>query len=424
MHEEQARRQGEPIKVGLIYSFQPNESAEPCGLPDESFDTASLDTPSRDFLDAAISDYNRMFGTSYDTSGDKFQSYYKDVSLRMKNRELDLLIVVNMFLTGFDATTLNTLWVDKNLRDHGLIQAFSRTNRILNSVKTFGNIVCFRDLEDEVDHAISLFGDSDAGGTVLLRPYSEYLGEYDRCLRELRTRFPVGAPIVGEEDEREFIKLFGRLLRLRNILVCFDEFAWDNELPEREEQDYRSMYADLYDKYRSKEEHEAAVINDDLTFEVELMRTVDINIDYILMLVEKYHQDNCRDKEILADVDRAIGAAPELRSKRDLIHAFIDSLAADEGADVHEAWQAYVAEARERELDAIISEEALDPAATREFMERAFKEGGVPEEGTEVVALMTRKPSRFAPENVYAAAKQRVIDRLQAYYERFTGLGA
>lgn len=421
----QEERGGERLKVAIIYSFGPNEADDGCGLPDESFDVESLDTPSRDFLADAIEDYNAMFSTSFDTSSQGFQNYYKDLSDRMKKRQVDLTIVVNMFLTGFDATTLNTLWVDKDLRDHGLIQAFSRTNRILNSVKTYGNIVCFRNLEDRVNHAISLFGDKEAGGVVLLKPYAEYLGEYRERLAQLREQFPLEAvlnsnALLGEEAEKAFIRLFGVILRLRNILTAFDDFAADDTLSPRDEQDYRSVYTDLYQKWR-KQKEDATIINDDLVFEVELLKQVDINIDYVLMLVQKYHDSNCTDKMIIGDIERAIGASYELRNKKDLIEAFIDSL--DSSNDVTADWEKYLAEAKERELSAIIEEEALDDAATREFMANSFVDGGVPESGTEVASLMTKKPSRFAPANAYAEMKAQVLDRLKTFFDRFNGLG-
>ena len=421
----QKERGGERLKVAIIYSFGPNEADDGCGLPDESFDVESLDTPSRDFLADAIADYNAMFSTSFDTSSQGFQNYYKDLSDRMKRRQVDLTIVVNMFLTGFDATTLNTLWVDKDLRDHGLIQAFSRTNRILNSVKTYGNIVCFRNLEDRVNHAISLFGDKEAGGVVLLKPYAEYLGEYRERLAQLREQFPLeavlnGNALLGEEAEKAFIRLFGVILRLRNILTAFDDFAADDTLSPSDEQDYRSVYTDLYQKWR-KQKEDATIINDDLVFEVELLKQVDINIDYVLMLVQKYHDSNCTDKMIIGDIERAIGASYELRNKKDLIEAFIDSL--DSSNDVTADWEKYLAEAKERELSAIIEEEALDDAATREFMASAFADGGVSESGTEVASLMTKKPSRFAPANAYAEMKARVLERLKGFFDRFNGLG-
>ena len=416
----QAQRPGEKLKMATIYSFQANEADDSCGLPDESFDVDALDTPSRDFLESVIVDYNALFSTNFDTSSEGFQGYYKDLSDKMKKREIDLVIVVNMFLTGFDATTLNTLWVDKDLKLHGLIQAFSRTNRILNSVKDFGNIVCFRNLEDEVNEAISLFGDKEAGGIVLLKPYAEYLGEYLDRLADLDERFPLGAQIVGEENERNFIKLFGAILRLRNVLTSFDEFTEDDELTSRDEQDYRSMYQDLYDKYRPREV-DTKIINDDLVFEIELLKQVDINIDYILMLVQKYHDENCRDKIVLADIERTIAGSPGLRNKRDLIDAFIAGLT--ESTDVTEDWKRYIAEAKERELNAIIEDEALDAKATEAFMERAFQEGAVSGVGTDITLLMARKPSRFAPTNAYADMKQRVVAKLKTFFERFSGMG-
>lgn len=416
----QAERPDENLKIGLIYSFGPNEADDGCGLPDESFDVESLDTPSRDFLELAIQDYNAMFSSNYSTNSgqDGFQNYYKDLSEKMKTRQIDMVIVVNMFLTGFDATTLNTLWVDKNLRQHGLIQAFSRTNRILNSVKAYGNIVCFRDLEDEVNDAISLFGDKNASGIVLLRPYKEYFAEYQDKVDEMLECFPVGQEIVGEQNERDFIKLYGKILRLRNILTSFDEFDEQDILPPRTGQDYQGKYRDLLDKYRRKKE--TTIINDDLVFEVELLKQVDINIDYILMLVKKYHDSNCQDKEIVADIDRALNASYELHSKKDLIDAFISSL--QHTSNVDDDWEAYIKQKKEEELETIITEENLDDEGTRELVDRAFRDGGIPESGDEVSSLMLKKPSRFAPSNAYVTMKTRIIERLKGFYERFMGL--
>lgn len=416
---QQEERGGEKLKIALIYSFGPNESDDGCGLPDESFDVESLDAPSRDFLDAAIDDYNAMFSTSFDTSSLGFQNYYKDVSERLKNRELDMVIVVNMFLTGFDATTLNTLWVDKDLKDHGLIQAFSRTNRILNSVKTYGNIVCFRNLEDNVNHAISLFGDKDAGSIVLLKPYGEYLAEYQERLAQLYENFPLGEVILGEQAEKDFIRLFGVILRLRNILTSFDDFAADDTLSPRDEQDYRSIYQDLHNKWRPQGE-ESTLINDDLVFEIELLKQVDINIDYILMLVQKYHDGHCKDKLLIADIERAIKSSYELRNKKDLIDAFIDGLESSD--DVTADWERYIAEAKQRELSAIVEEENLDEAATEAFVSKAFADGEIEATGTNITSLMNYKPSRFAPDGQYSKLKDRVIARLKAFLERFKGL--
>ncbi|MDG2764723.1 type I restriction endonuclease subunit R, partial [Vibrio parahaemolyticus] len=231
---------------------------------------------------------------------------------------IDILIVVNMFLTGFDATTLNTLWVDKNLRQHGLIQAFSRTNRILNSVKTYGNIVCFRDLKEETDKAIALFGNKDAGGIVLLKTYEEYYNGYDdkgehkpgytELISILTSQYPLGQPIVGEEAEKEFIKLYGAILRLKNILTSFDDFEGNEILSERDFQDYQSNYIDLYHKYRKRNDGDKEIINDDIVFEIELVKQIEVNIDYILMLVAKYQESSCKDKTILTTINKAINS--------------------------------------------------------------------------------------------------------------------
>jgi len=283
------------LKVGLIYSFAANEEEIEGLLGEEEFENEGLDQSSRDFLDAAISNYNALFGTSFDTSADKFQNYYKDLSQRLKKRELDLVIVVNMFLTGFDATTLNTLWADKNLRAHGLIQAYSRTNRILNSVKTYGNIVSFRDLEQETNDALALCGNKDAKGIVLLKPYAEYYKEYQKRIEELVAGFPLGKANIGEAVQKAFIKLFGSILklfgsilRLKNILTAFDDFAGNEILSERNFQDYQSLYLDLYAEFRSTSDADKESINDDVVFEIELIKQVEINVDYILLLVERY----------------------------------------------------------------------------------------------------------------------------------------
>ncbi|HPG20628.1 MAG TPA: type I restriction endonuclease subunit R, partial [Flexilinea sp.] len=361
--------------IATIFSFSTNEE-EPDGLlPDEDFDMGSLDRRSRDFLDDAIRDYNLVFHTNFDTSTDKFQNYYKDVSLRMKNREIDLLIVVNMFLTGFDATTLNTLWVDKNLKQHGLIQAFSRTNRILNSIKTFGNIVCFRDLKDETDKAIALFGNKDAGGIVLLKTYEEYYNGYDEkgehkagyeeLIANLTAQYPLGQPITGEEKKKDFIRLYGGILRVKNILSSFDDFAGNEILSERDFQDYQSVYIDLYQEFRKGANVDKETINDDIIFEIELVRQIEVNIDYILMLVEKYQESDCKDKSILITIDKAINSSIELRSKKELIERFIEQV--NISTKVDEDWHKYLYDRKEADIEAIITEEKLKPEATRRF---------------------------------------------------------
>ena len=421
------------LKVAVIYSYGANEE-ETDGILDEENpeDTSALDQSSRDFLDAAIRDYNGMFHTNYSTDGDKFQNYYKDVSLRMKNKELDLLIVVNMFLTGFDATTLNTLWVDKNLKMHGLIQAFSRTNRILNSIKTFGNIVCFRNLQKRVDAAISLFGDKNAGGIVLLRKYADYYhgymdeqGKYHQgytdMIDDLTQKFPLTEPqIIGEQNQKDFIVLFGALLRMRNLLSSFDDFKGNEMISERDLQDYLGRYQDLRDEWRNKKHDETKEdITDDVVFEVELIRQVEINIDYILMLVKKYHDTHCDDKEVLITIRKAIDASPELRSKKQLIETFIAGV--NDVDDVMAEWNTYVSEQREKELAKIIQEEKLKEPETRKYLANAFRDGEIKTVGTDIDKLMP-PVSRFGGGG-RAQKKQGVIDKLKSFFDKFFGIG-
>jgi type I restriction enzyme R subunit len=410
------------LKVGLIYSYAPNAQSQEGILDEEDFDPNAMHGDDRDFLEDAIKDYNEMFGTSYDTSADKFQNYYKDLSLRLKNRQIDLVIVVNMFLTGFDATTLNTLFVDKNLKLHGLIQAFSRTNRILNSVKTYGNIVSFRNLEKETNEALELFGNKDAQGIVLLKPYNDYYQEYEKKINELVSLYPLGEQIVGENQQKAFIALFGNILRLQNILSSFDDFADNEILSERDGQDYRSMYLDLYAEYRKNGNADKETINDDVAFEVELVKQVEINVDYILMLVEKYQQEhgNGENKEIRAEISRAVDASPTLRDKKDLIETFVDTISLTDPVD--EAWQRFIATKREQELHVIIDEEHLKAEQTEQFLNNAFRDGTLQTSGTAITTILP-PTSRFTAGGGHAEKKQRVIDKLTAFFKRFTGLG-
>jgi type I restriction enzyme R subunit len=410
------------LKVGLIYSYAPNAQSQEGILDEEDFDPNALHGDDRDFLEDVIKDYNEMFGTSYDTSADKFQNYYKDLSLRLKNRQIDLVIVVNMFLTGFDATTLNTLFVDKNLRLHGLIQAFSRTNRILNSVKTYGNIVTFRNLEKETNEALELFGNKDAQGIVLLKSYNDYYQEYAKKVHELVGSYSIGEQIVGEKQQKAFIALFGNILRLQNILSSFDDFTGHEILTERDNQDYRSMYLDLYAEYRKNGTADKETINDDVTFEIELVKQVEINVDYILMLVEKYRQEhgNGEDKEIRAEISRAVDASPTLRDKKDLIETFVDTISLTDPVD--QEWQQFIAYKREQELRTIISDEHLKPEPTEEFINNAFCDGALQTSGTAITRILP-PTSRFIAGGGHAEKKQRVIDKLTAFFKRFTGLG-
>lgn len=427
----QAAPAGQPhkLRVATIYSYGVNESENDDFVEDEnSENTDGLDKSSRDFLEMAIDDYNKIFKTNYDTSSDKFQNYYKDVSLRMKNREIDILIVVNMFLTGFDATTLNTLWVDKNLKYHGLLQAFSRTNRILNSVKTFGNIVCFRNLEEETNNAIALFGDKEAGSVVLLKNFESYYNGYDEngkhfdgyveLIDKLKTLFPLGVPFGGEKAEKEFIMLYGAILRMKNILSTFDNFEGMEILSDRDFQDYQSEYIDLYQKYKSKGNERKENINDDVVFEIELVKQVEINIDYILMLVKKYQQDGNQNKEIVVTIEKAVNSSMNLRSKMELIRNFLSRINAQ--TEVDGDWKKFVDEQRENDLAAIINEEKLKTEETHKFIDNSFRDGVLKTTGTDIDVIMPAV-SRFGGGN-RAEKKKRVIDRLMAYYEKYVEL--
>lgn len=426
--KQMAENPSKALKIATIFSYGANEE-EQDGILDEENpeDTTQLDSSSRDFLAGAIKDYNATFGTSYDTSSDKFQNYYKDVSLRMKNRQIDLLIVVNMFLTGFDATTLNTLWVDKNLKAHGLIQAYSRTNRILNSIKTYGNIVCFRNLQKRTDDAISLFGDKEAGGIVLMKGYKDYYYGYtDKdgklkpgyilLVQDLQDKFPLDEQILGEKAKKEFISLFGAVLRMRNLLASFDEFAGNEFLTEREMQDYTGKYIDLRDEF-VKGGKDKENINDDIVFEVELIKQIEINIDYILMLVKKYHDSHKNDKEVLISIQKAIDSSFELRSKKKLIETFVDGI--NDVDDVIIEWRNFVAEEKEKELAEIIKEENLKPEETRQFIEYSLRDGALKTTGTDIDKILP-PVSRFGGGR--EKKKRNVIAKLSSFFDRFSGL--
>lgn len=425
--KKQLSERGRKLNIATIFSYSINEDDPEDALADEDFDTDSLDTTSRDFLEAAITDYNADFNVNFDTSSDKFENYYKDLSLRMKRREVDLLVVVNMFLTGFDATTLNTLWVDKNLKQHGLIQAYSRTNRILNSVKTFGNIICFRDLQQETDKAIALFGNKDAGGVVLLKGYEAYYYGYDEqgkhqpgyteLIDELLEQFPLGTAIVGEQRQKDFISVFGAILRLKNILSAFDGFAGNEILSSRDFQDYQSIYIDLYQEFTRDKKAEKEKINDDLVFEIELIRQVEINIDYILMLVAKYRESNCDDKSILLAIDKAVGSSIQLRSKKELIEHFLETVNASSNVD--EEWHTFVHTQKEADLAAIIRKEKLKDKETRRYIDNAFRDGALKITGTDIDKIIP-PVSRFGGNR--EATKQGIVARLVKFFEKYLGL--
>lgn len=429
--KKQLEEKHKDLTIATIYSYAPNEEDNSNGiLEDEEFETNLLDQSSREFLDFAIGEYNKKFKTNFSSEGNGFQDYYKDLSDRVKKREVDLLIVVNMFLTGFDATTLNTLWVDKNLKQHGLIQAYSRTNRILNSVKTYGNIVCFRDLEEATNDAIALFGDKNASGIVLLKSYEDYyygyeddkgrkqLG-YEERIEMLRQKYPLGEQIIGEKNKKDFIVLMGNILRLRNILSSFDKFAGNEILSERDFQDYIGTYTDLYEEYKSKPEEEES-IKDDIVFEMELVKQVEVNIDYILMLVSKYHDSNCEDKEILGSIDKAIKSSLALRSKKELIEAFISKINAN--TNVYSDWAKFVREQKEIDLENLINEENLNEEATRKFLDNSFRDGEVKTTGTDIEKILP--PMRRFGGGNRAEKKQTIIDKLKKFFEKYFGINS
>lgn len=414
------------LRIATIFSYGVNE-ADPDDEGDENSDnTEGLDASSREFLERAIKDYNKMFGTSYDTSADKFPNYYKDVSLRMKNREIDLLLVVNMFLTGFDATTLNTLWVDKNLRYHGLLQSYSRTNRILNSIKQFGNIVCFRNLEDSTNKALSLFGDPEARGISILRPFDDYFNGYEdnkgqhqkgymELVEELLQMLKPGEYPIGEEAERNFVKLFGNILKMRNLLSVFDQFEGKDMLSERDVQDYTGIYLDIREKmiHQKKDKED---ICDDLVFEMEFVKQVEVNIDFILFLVEQYRKSHKQDGEIRVRISKAIDSSPDLRDKKELIEKFIEQLTPD--SEVDAAWRVYVNSEKRRQFDAIIDEENLKRDKAVEFIENAYERGYVPEGGMELDGIMPP----INPFDVNANREGKiatVLEKLKAFFQRF-----
>ena len=429
--KKQLEEKQKDLTIATIYSYAQNEEDTSDGiLDDEGFETDLLDKSSREFLDFAINEYNKKFKTNFSSEGNGFQDYYKDLSDKVKHREIDLLIVVNMFLTGFDATTLNTLWVDKNLKQHGLIQAYSRTNRILNSVKTYGNIVCFRNLQEATNDAIALFGDKNATGIVLLKSYEDYyygyeddngkkqIG-YEERIAMLLQKYPLGVQIVGEKAEKDFIASIGNILRLRNILSSFDKFAGNAILSERDFQDYTGMYVDLYQKYKQKDDGEKESIKDDIVFEMELVKQVEVNIDYILMLVAKYHQSNCEDKEILGTIDKAIKSSLALRSKKELIDGFISKINAD--TNVMDDWGKFVKEQKEIDLKKIINDENLNEEETRKFLDNAFRDGQVKTNGTDIEKILP--PMRRFGGGNRAEKKENIIIKVKKFFEKYFGLG-
>ena len=397
LYYNEFKRQHSGLKVATIFSYGVNDEDDGTGMEDENNeDTNGMLPVDRDFLESAIKDYNAMFGTNYDTSADKFQNYYKDVSLRMKNREL---------------------------------QAYSRTNRILNAIKTFGNIVCFRNLEKATNDAIALFGNKDACGLVLMKTYEEYYKGYEddkghrvkgyEELVELLRKFIPGEVIASEEEKKAFVQIFGALLRVLNILQAFDQFAGHELLSERDMQDYLGMYNDIYQELKPSG-HDKEKIKDDLVFEMELVKQVEINIDYILALVRKYRGQNGKDRELtLRDIDRAIKSSPQMRDKKALIDAFVRSVTP--GSDVDDDWNTFVRQKMQEEINDIISTEHLKDAPARKFIRDSFDNGYVQTEGTGIADIMP--PLNPFKQHAGRAEKKAVIlDKIKALFNRFYGL--
>ncbi|ELW9007135.1 type I restriction endonuclease subunit R [Campylobacter upsaliensis] len=416
--------QDEVLKIGIIYSYAPNDELE----EENSEDTTALPKSQRDFLDAAISDYNAVFKCRFDSSADNFQNYYKDFSQRLRDKDLDLAIVVNMFLTGFDATTLNTLYVDKSLRYHGLLQAYSRTNRILNSVKSFGNIIAFRDLQKNTDDALALFSDENAKGIVFLRSLEEYLqgytdekGQkhkgYNELLQELTDKFPLESfrqATLKTSDKKHFLALFGELLKLRNILEIFDNFS--DQLNDRDKQDYQSHYISTYEELRKDKDDKESTL-DEVEFEVELLAQVEVSIEYILELIAKYHKDQATNYEpILKLLDSSLS----LRSKKELFLRFIDSLHTQ--SNVAKDFSTYIKTHKNNALQDIINALDLDPKKTKEFMQDSFERGELRDYGRAFGEILPPSPLFGKGAEQTHKVREKALEKLQAFFELFKGL--
>ncbi len=440
--QQENKREEDRLRIAIIFTANTNEVETEMGFMEDEdpADTGRLDASSRDFLDKAIKeDYNPMFGTNYSTESEKFQNYYKDLSLRMKNREVDILIVVSMFLTGFDAKTLNTLWVDKNLKMHGLLQAYSRTNRILNSIKDCGNIVCFRNLEDATNESFALFGDKDASGVILMRPFRDYYygfddenGKHVHGYKEIAEALledfplPINPLTFTIEQKKEFVKLFGGLLKMQNLLSAFDEFTEDKWIiTPFDQQDYLTWYNNLHDEMRSTHTGEKDSIEDDVVFEMELVKQIQINIPYILQLVKQYHDENCQDKTIIAKIQKAIGSSPDLRDKRDLIMKFIERMTPTPGANQDEVvkdWNEFVEQERDAELSNIIREEGLKPKETRLFINQSIADGYITSSGLAITKVMPPMPIFGKGAENRENKKKRILEKLNAFFNKYFSL--
>ena len=427
------------LKVATIYSFSANEEPSAIGeIEDENFEPSAMDSTAKEFLNKAINDYNKLFKSNFSTEGKEFQNYYSDLSNRVKNKEVDLLIVVGMFLTGFDAPTLNTLFVDKNLRYHGLIQAFSRTNRILNKVKTFGNIVCFRNLERATEDAIKTFGDENSVNVILEKSYDEYIhgftdeetgkkfkGYKDIC-EEIIAKFPDPTEIVLEADKKEFVQLFGELLKAENILRNFDEFeSFEKIISERLMQDMKSVYVDIRESIlnerRSKEAEEAQVDFSDVEFQIDLLKTDEINLDYILALILEKARENDDIESLKAEVRRVIRSSLGTRAKEDLVMEFISKTRLSElknTDDIIETFYDFAKKEKAVKINQLIAEENLNEKANR-FIEKSISKGYVEYAGDELDGII---PPLSRRGGVREKKKEIVLEKIRKVVEVFVGI--
>ncbi|WP_163555582.1 type I restriction endonuclease subunit R [Helicobacter suis] len=431
---EAFRRVNHPLKIALIYSYHSEDSED-----ENNEDAEKLAPNDKDFLEQAMRDYNGMFQSNYNL--DVFHDYYKSVSEKMKKREIDLLIVVNMFLTGFDAPTCNTLFVDKNLKYHGLLQAFSRTNRIYDVTKKFGNIVCFRPLEENLNQALILFGDENSHKIVLLRTFKDYYEGYEEdgkvyegyksLILKLKETYPLenfSEHTKKESDQKEFITLYNKILKVRNILECFPEFSDVNSLiTPRELQDYQSHYLDSYTRIKAEggERGEKTPREfEDCVFEIELIKQVEINLEYIFNLIEQYTKTQGKEQEeILKSVQSGIKSSTQLRDKEELILGFIQHLS-KENSDIRAQFRDYADAQREQEFLKLIEDHDLEKEAAYSFMAKAFKHGHISFKGTQFPKLLPKEASFFAKDDVRASAKRSIQVVLQAFFDKYRDISS
>lgn len=426
------------LKVATIYSFAANEEQKANGeISEESFDVSAMDSSAKEFLEKVIDDYNGYFKTNFSTNGNEFQNYYKDLSLRVKNKEVDLLIVVGMFLTGFDAPTLNTLFVDKNLRYHGLIQAFSRTNRILNKVKTFGNIVCFRDLEKQTQDAIKTFGDENSVNIILEKSYDEYMkgfkdeesgkitkGYIEIC-EELINKFPDPTEIELDADKKEFVEIFGELLKAENILRNFDEFEnFEKIISDRQMQDMKSVYVDIRESLKNTDNDgpkESQVDFSDVEFQIDLLKTDEINLDYILALILEKSKEHENIEELKAEVRRVIRSSLGTRAKEELIIKFINStrLSDLKNTDsILESFYNFARKEKDEKIKSLVLEENLKENS-RHFIERSINKGYVEYMGDELDKIIPPTSRRHGARE---KKKEQVLEKIKKIVDVFVGI--